>query len=281
MSMVWRLGTKTLDCSAPRVIAIVNAAPDSFFAGSRLPAGQEDRRASLEALLAAAPDVIDVGGLSTRPGSRPVSTAEETSRVVPVIEELRRLDAHVPITVDTYTAEVAEAALSAGADGVNDISAGRLDPRLLEVVAHSGCGYVLMHMQGTPQTMQDAPCYADCVGEVREFLRSGLERLAALGIALERVVVDPGIGFGKRFEDNLALVRDAAALRELGRPLVFGVSRKSFLGRLTGAQDPADRLAATLGVTWRLLECGVMLHRVHDAAAVRQLMNAWAGLRAG
>ena len=278
--MVWRLGTKTLDCSAPRVIAIVNAAPDSFFAGSRLPAGQDDRRASLEGLFAAAPDVIDVGGLSTRPGSRPVSAAEELGRVVPVIEELRRLDAQVPITVDTYTAEVAEAALATGADGVNDISAGRLDARLLEVVAHSGCGYVLMHMQGTPQTMQDAPCYADCVGEVREFLRAGLGRLPGLGIAEECVVVDPGIGFGKCFEDNLALVRDAAALLALGRPLLYGVSRKSFLGRLTGAQDPADRLAPTLGVTWRLLECGVMLHRVHDAAAVRQLIDTWVGLRA-
>jgi dihydropteroate synthase len=262
------------------VIAIVNATPDSFYAASRVGTGAGLREA-LGALLDAQPDAVDVGGQSTRPGSARVGAAEELRRVLPVIAALRELSAALPITVDTFCADVAREGLSAGADGVNDISAGRLDPALLGVVAASGCGYVLMHMQGEPQTMQQAPEYADCLGEVRGFLAAELARLERLGVARERVVLDPGIGFGKRLPDNLALIRGAEALAALGRPLLYGVSRKSFIGKLGGAEDPAARLPGTLGVTWELLCRGVMLHRVHDPRPVRQLIAVWEAVHAG
>jgi dihydropteroate synthase len=290
---LWETGPRSIDCSAPRVLAIVNATPDSFHADSRLsaeflPGGGKQLCQRLAELLEAGPDIIDVGGQSTRPGSTPVGAEEELRRVMPVLELLRGLAPELPLSVDTYHAPVARAALATGACIVNDISAGSLDPRLLAVVAGSGCGYVLMHMQGTPATMQQAPRYADCVGEVHEFFAAQLERLERLGIARERVVLDPGIGFGKRLEDNLRLIRDAAKFSDLGRPLLYGISRKAFIGQLAfppdsaaadpRSADPALRLPGTLGVSWELLSQGVMLHRVHDAAAQRQLGALWQAL---
>ena len=195
MSVRWRLGSKVIDCTAPRVMAVANITPDSFFSGSRVDESPDPQRAALLGLIEAGADIIDVGGQSTRPGSERVGPAEELSRVLPAIEELRWLSDSVPITVGTYYAEVARAALEAGADGINDVSAGRLDPRLLPLVAESGCGYVLMHMQGTPETMQQAPSYQDCAGEVRQFLAERLSELDRLGVDRECVVLDPGIGF--------------------------------------------------------------------------------------
>ena len=235
---------------------------------------------------------MDVGGQSSRPGSLRVDSAEELRRVLPVITKLRRQSAELPITVDTYSAEVARGALDSGADGVNDISAGRLDPALLDVVAKRGCGYVLMHMLGTPETMQQAPHYDDCVGEIYTFLEQHLAQLEQRGIPRQRVVVDPGVGFGKRVEDNLALIREAGRFLALGRPVLYGISRKAFIGRLAyppAADGQADarageaalRLPGTLGLTWALLSSGVMLHRVHDAAEAAQLTRLWAALRAG
>lgn len=270
----WLLGDKLIDCASPRIMAILNATPDSFFTGSRLDA-EVSLSDQLSALLHKEPDIIDVGGQSTRPGSVRVSAQEEIANTLPVIKELRKLGNHVPLTVDTYSAVVAEAALNAGADGVNDISAGRFDPRMLPLVAERCCGYVLMHMLGTPESMQQDPHYEDCLADVRGFLGERLTAAVVEGIAPERIVLDPGIGFGKRLEDNVKLLTSAAVLAELGRPLLYGVSRKSYIGAVTGEQDPARRLPGTLGTTWALLDQGVMLHRVHDVPETRQLMDVW------
>ena len=277
---VWRLGTRAISLDRPRIMAIANATPDSFYAGSRLGSDRGLLRESLAALLDAGPDVVDLGGQSTRPGSERVGAEEELRRVLPALEELRSLDGSVAVTVDTYHASVAAAALASGADGVNDISAGRMDPELWPLVARRGCGYVLMHMQGTPESMQREPSYGDCVAEVGGFLRDRMEALSALGVARGTVVADPGVGFGKRPGDNAALVRDARRVADLaGVPLLYGISRKSFIMHLSGAEDAADRLPGTLGVTWELLNQGVMLHRVHDVAAVRQLCDVWWGIQ--
>lgn len=278
MNTNWLLGGKVIDCSKPRVMAIVNATPDSFFAGSRLATTEAERNGALERLVAHHPDVIDVGGQSTRPGSERVGVDEEMSRVLPVIEAIRRIDAAVPITVDTYRSQVAQHALDAGADGVNDVSACRFDIDLMQVVTKSGCGYVLMHMLGTPKVMQLDPHYGDCLGEVSAFLLQRLDDLVHAGVKPQQIVVDPGIGFGKLLENNLALIKGASQLCGLGRPVLFGISRKRFIGELTGADDAAQRLAGTLGLTWELLNAGVMLHRVHDVVATQQLFRVWAGL---
>jgi len=268
-----------IDCSRPRIMAILNATPDSFHPGSRLPDNRAALSIRLNNLLQQQPDMVDIGGQSTRPGSERVGADEELRRVLPVIEELRRQDPHVPVTIDTYHAEVARAALDSGANAVNDISAGRLDPGLTELVAQRGCGYVLMHMLGTPETMQQEPCYSNCHQEIREFFEQELERLEQAGIARERIVLDPGIGFGKRLGDNLDLITWAKSFLELGRPLLYGVSLKRFIGELSGEQDTANRVSGTLGVIWELLSQGVMIHRVHDVATARQMVNVWMGLR--
>jgi dihydropteroate synthase len=275
----WLLGNKLIDCASPRIVAILNATLDSFYAGSRLDA-KRPLADQLRELLSQGPDIIDIGGQSTRPSSVRVSDRDEIARVLPVIEELRKLDGHVPLTVDTYNAMVAEAALDAGADGVNDISAGRFDPRMLPLIAERRCGYILMHMLGTPESMQQNPHYENCLAEVRGFLGERLAAAVTEGVAPERIVLDPGIGFGKLLEDNVELLTGAAVLAELGRPLLFGVSRKSYIGAMSGEQDPARRLPGTLGTTWALLDQGVMLHRVHDVPVTRQLMDVWRGLGA-
>jgi dihydropteroate synthase len=285
-SQFWHLGTRRIDLSRPRVMAVVNATPDSFHAGSliasELPAVLQP---ALAALLAQGPDIIDIGGQSTRPGSPRVGPQEELRRVRPVLAELRRLDGAIPVTVDTYHADVARAALDLGADGINDVSAGRFDPALLDVVARAQCGYVLMHMLGTPEMMQDNPHYTDCAGEVEAFLRNGLAELERRGLARERVALDPGIGFGKRLQDNFDLLRAAGRLAALGAPLLYGVSRKRFILNACAAlpeavqpQDTAQRLPGTAAVTWYLLGQGVMLHRLHDVAAARQVFALWEGL---
>jgi dihydropteroate synthase len=284
---VWLLGTKRLDLAAPRVMAVVNAAPDSFWTGSLVDAEMPALLVpALKHLLAQGPDIVDIGGQSTRPGSRRVGPAQELRRVLPALAALRELDPQIPVTVDTYHAAVAEAALAAGADGINDIGAGRLDPRLWEVVADRQAGYVLMHMQGTPETMQAQPHYTDCVGEVEAFLADRLAAAECSGISRDRIALDPGIGFGKRLQDNLELLNAASRLAELGAPLLYGVSRKSFI--LTACQalpeavrpvDAAQRLPGTLAVTWHLLNQGVMLHRLHDVDAARQVFALWQALR--
>jgi dihydropteroate synthase len=289
----WQLaGGLNLELARPRIMAIINTTPDSFFADSRFDPSSSQLNEQLARIAAQAPDIFDVGGQSTRPGSARVSAQDELARVLPVITRLRTIAPAIPVSIDTYHSWVAREAIAAGAAIVNDVSAGSFDPGLLDVVAEAGCGYVLMHMRGTPETMQDSPDYRDCVSEVGDFFEEKLAVLAARGIEQQSIVLDPGIGFGKRVEDNLALIAAAPQFAKLGRPLLYGISRKGFIGKLAAAADsptetaqakggnpaladPAHRLPGTLGLTWELLDRGVMLHRAHDVAATQQLFAVW------
>jgi dihydropteroate synthase len=251
-------------------MGVVNVTPDSFSDGGLyLDAGKAVAR-GLE-LAAEGADILDVGGESTRPGSRPTPEAEERGRVVPVIAALRERTPAL-ISVDTTKAAVARAALDAGADIVNDTSALRFDPAMAGVVARSGAGLVLMHMQGTPLTMQDAPRYDDLLGEIRGFLAERIRVAAAAGIPEERIIVDPGIGFGKTFEGNLELLRGQEAFHALGRPLLMGFSRKAFLGRILD-RPPAERLEGTIAAAVLAVERGAHILRVHDVGPVARAVR--------
>lgn len=246
------------------VMGIVNVTPDSFSDGG----AHADRDAAVahaEALLAAGADLVDVGGESTRPGAEPVDEETELARVVPVVERLA--GAGAVVSVDTSKAAVARAAVEAGAALVNDVSAGRLDDGLWAAVAELGVPYVLMHMQGTPRTMQDDPTYDDVVAEVFEQLASDLAGLEAAGVARDAVVVDPGIGFGKTTEHNLALLRATRQFRSLGRPVLVGASRKRFLGEVTGVDEAADRVHGSAAAAAVAVAGGAHMVRVHDVAA--------------
>ena len=253
------------------LMGVVNVTPDSFADGGRY---YEAERAVARALELAADgaDILDIGGESTRPGSLPVSEAEELRRVAPVVAALRpRTEAL--ISVDTTKAAVARAALEAGADMVNDTSAFRFDPAMPGVVARSGAAVVLMHMRGTPLTMQDDPRYDDLLGEISAFLAERMRVAEAAGIPRERIVVDPGIGFGKTFEDNLALLRRQEAFQALGRPVLMGFSRKAFLGRILGL-PPGERLEGTIAAAVLSAERGAHILRVHDVGPVARAVRA-------
>jgi dihydropteroate synthase len=257
----------------PRVwlMGVVNVTPDSFSDGGRyLDTGKAVDR-GLE-LVADGADIVDVGGESTRPGSRPVPESEEIGRVLPVVAGLRR-QTRALISVDTTKAAVARAALDAGADVVNDTSAFRFDPAMPGVVARAGAAVVLMHMQGTPLTMQTAPRYDDLVGEIAAFLAERLRIAAAAGIPGERMIVDPGIGFGKTVAHNLELLRRQADFLALGRPLLLGFSRKAFLGAVLGL--PSDeRLEGTIAAAVLSVERGAHILRVHDVGPVARAVRA-------
>jgi dihydropteroate synthase len=222
-------------------------------------------------LVAEGADLLDLGAESTRPGSAPVPAEEEERRLLPVLRALRP-QVQVPLSIDTTTASVARAALDLGADLVNDISGLRRDPHMLPLLAAHRCGVVLMHMQGEPRTMQAAPHYTDVVADVSGWLQRRLEEIAAAGVAPERVLLDPGLGFGKRFEDNLDLLRNLARLRAAGRPLLVGASRKSFIGRLLDEPVPERRSEGDLAVTAWCHAAHVEMLRVHDVRAARRLL---------
>ena len=248
--------------AATIVMGIVNVTPDSFSDGGRY----LDPAAAIahgRELLAAGADLLDVGGESTRPGAVAVTSEEEKQRVLPVIEALASDGARV--SVDTSKADVAAAALAAGAGIVNDVTA-LGDPEMAAVCAGARCGLVLMHMKGTPRTMQDAPTYEDVVAEVREFLAGRLEVAAAAGVDPERVWVDPGIGFGKTVEHNLELIARIDRIADLGRPVVVGASRKNFLGAITG-REVGERLGGSIAVALAAVAGGASVLRVHDVAA--------------
>ena len=253
------------------LVGILNATPDSFSDGGRL----ADVEAAVAAGLAMVQDgahVIDVGGESTRPGAQPVAAGVEIGRVVPVVERLAR---EVAVSVDTRKGEVAEAALRAGARVVNDVSGGR-DPRLLEAAARAGAALVLGHLRGEPATMQEHVRFEDVVAEVTAELGEAVARARAAGV--REVVADPGIGFGKRLEHNLALIANLGALKELGVPVMVGPSRKSFLGELTG--DPVEaRDRATLAACAVAVFAGADALRVHDVAGARRAVAVAAALR--
>lgn len=257
----------------PRLWGILNVTPDSFSDGGRHAGTAQAVEHGLR-LLQEGADVLDVGGESTRPGAAPVPLEEELRRVVPVIEGLRAAGVRAPLSVDTRKAAVAEAALAAGATIVNDVSAGRHDPGLFEVVRRAGAGLVLMHMQGEPGTMQRAPAYDDVVGEVRAFLAERRAAALGAGVGAGGLWIDPGIGFGKTLEHNLALLQALERLTADG-PLLLGASRKSFLGTLTGRLPP-DRLLGSLAAAARGFTAGVAALRVHDVAATRELLDVLA-----
>jgi dihydropteroate synthase len=275
-----RLGGRVLELGGrTAVMGIVNVTPDSFSdGGAHFAAG-----AAVEhglRLAAEGADILDVGGESTRPGAEPVPAAEELRRVLPVVEALAAR-AGVPVSVDTTKAEVAEAALAAGAVMVNDVSALRFDPRLGAVAAAAGAALVVMHMRGEPRTMQEAPAYGNLLAEVVAGLREGVARALAAGVDPERILVDPGIGFGKTAEHNLELLARLGELAVLGRPLVVGPSRKAFIGRVLGGAPPGERLEGTIAAACLAAERGAHLLRVHDVAAVRRGLAMADAIRGG
>jgi dihydropteroate synthase len=245
-----------------RVMGIVNVTPDSFSDGG-LFLDADAAIAHGRELIAEGADILDFGGESTRPGAEPVDAEEEARRVVPVIEALA--DTGVQISIDTTKAEVASRALRAGATIVNDVAAFRFDPEIAAVTADAGAGCVLMHMLGEPRTMQEDPRYAEVVSDVKAFLEERLEYATSQGVPEERIWLDPGIGFGKTLEHNLELIARLDEIVAIGRPVVFGASRKSFLGKLTGRQVD-ERLAGTIAANIIAHERGARIFRVHDVA---------------
>lgn len=245
------------------IMGIVNVTPDSFYdGGRRFDAGQAVAHGL--AMAASGADIVDIGGESSRPGAEPVSADDELARVIPVIESLRKQSA-VPISIDTYKAQVARAALYAGADIVNDISALRFDSAMTSVIAEEKVPVVLMHMQGTPRTMQAEPRYQDVVREVRDFLAAQLYEALDAGVAPQAIVIDPGIGFGKNLEHNLQLLRGLPDLAVLGQPLLVGVSRKAFIGKILKLEAD-QRLEGSLAAAVAAVLAGANILRVHDVA---------------
>jgi len=253
-----------------RIMGVVNVTPDSFSDGGAFLDRDAAVRHGLRLAFEGA-DLLDIGGESTRPGADPVGEREELDRVIPVIEGIRAENGDVRVSIDTSKAAVAAAAVDAGADYVNDVTALRGDPDMAAVVAERGVDVCLMHMLGTPRTMQAEARYDDVVGDVRAFLAARVEAAVAAGIALERIEVDPGIGFAKTIAHNLELLRRLRELTELGRPIVLGTSRKSFLGGLTG-RETAERMPATLATVVMGYERGAEVFRVHDVAPARDAL---------
>ena len=259
------------------LMGVVNVTPDSFSDGGDF---LDPQRAIAHAaeLVRAGADILDVGGESTRPGAPEVSAEEERERVVPVLEGL--VGVGVPVSIDTSKAAVAEAALDTGATWVNDVTAFRADPDLAALCATRRCEVVLMHMLGDPRTMQDDPRYDDVVDDVRAFLAGRVEAAVAAGVDEDRIWVDPGIGFGKTVEHNLELIRRLGELRDLGRPILVGASRKSFIGKITG-REVTDRLGGTIAAGVLAVRNGADGIRVHDVAAHRDALQTLRAVRDG
>jgi dihydropteroate synthase len=253
----------------PRIMGILNVTPDSFSDGGEWFHFDEAVRHGRH-LVAEGADILDIGGESTRPGAGPVALDEELRRVVPVVRALGETGAQ--LSVDTTKLTVAEAAVEAGATFVNDVTAFRHEPEIAGFVADSRCDCCLMHMLGEPRTMQQDPRYEDVVDDVRAFLEERAEFAVREGVREDRIMVDPGIGFGKTLDHNLELLRRLDEIVTIGFPVVIGTSRKSFLGRLTGRDDPHDRVAATLATTVLALERGAAVFRVHDVGPTKDAL---------
>ena len=258
----------------PAIMGVLNVTPDSFSDGGLF----VDPRAALDhalGMIDQGADIIDVGPESTRPGSDPVPSEEQLARAIPVIAGLRRARPEAPISIDTRDAGVARAAIEAGAGLVNDISALSADRDMAQVVVETGVGVVLMHLPGTPRTMQTAvggPVYDDVVGAVTDYLRQRVEFAVSRGIPRQRIIVDPGLGFGKTVEHNLQLMRRLAELSGLGVPVLVGASRKSFIGQVTGVDTPADRLPGSLACAAVAVLAGAAIIRVHDVPQTRPVI---------
>jgi dihydropteroate synthase len=264
------VGDRTLGPD-PVLVGVLNVTPDSFSDGGDF-LDPAKAAAHAAAMLDEGAGIIDVGGESTRPGSDRVPREEEARRVVPVIEEILANSPDAIVSIDTYRAATAEAALGAGARIVNDVTALRGDPRMAGVVAEARCPVVLMHMLGEPKTMQHDPRYADVVREVRDFLAGRAEHAVAAGVEPENVILDPGIGFGKKLEHNLALLRHLDELVALGFPVLVGASRKSSLGTITGVKEARDRVPGTVAANVIAYERGATLFRVHDVWLNREAL---------
>ena len=270
----WTLKTRDLTpAGRPLLMGILNVTPDSFSDGGQFQLGENAIARALQ-MEADGADIIDIGGESTRPGAEPVMLEEELRRTIPVIRGLATR-VRIPISIDTTKAEVARQALEAGAEIVNDISGLTFDPDMLEVCRLHDAGICLMHIQGTPQTMQQNPTYIDVVQEVIDFLQRQVDRCLMAGILPERMCVDPGIGFGKTAEHNLQLLKSVSHLqRDLQRPVLIGHSRKRFLSKILG-RSVEERESGTIGVSIALAEQGVDILRIHDVRSVRDALVAW------
>lgn len=280
-AMGWLLSTRSGSIDAARrtaLMGIVNVTPDSFSDGGRYFDPGKAISHGID-LAREGADIIDVGGESTRPGARPLSAREEIERVLPVIRGLRRA-VPIPISVDTYKADVARAALAEGADMVNDISALRFDAAMAPLIAAEKVPVVLMHMQGAPQTMQQRPRYQNVVQEVREFLQSRIDFALEAGVEADRIIIDPGIGFGKELDHNLALLRGIPILVSLGRPILVGPSRKTFIGKILEV-GPEERLEGSLAAAVAAVLAGANMIRTHDVKEARRAIRIADALRFG
>ena len=277
---LWKIAGETIDFSTGALLmGVLNVTPDSFSDGGKffdveIATGHGLRMAKEGAR------IIDIGGESTRPGAVAVEETEELNRVLPVLAKLQVAAEGALISIDTSKSGVARKAVRAGASIINDITGGRGDPAMFAAAAEVGAGFIIMHMQGTPRTMQIDPHYGDVVAEVREFFRQQYERALECGIDPMAIAFDPGIGFGKTLQHNLELLRNLAQLRVHGRPLIVGVSRKAFLGKLIGSREVGDRLAPTLALTALLRERGADVLRVHDVKSNLAALRAVEGFLA-
>ena len=275
--MHWQTSRFDIDLTRPKVMGIVNVTPDSFSDGGQH-AGTRAALAHCEQLLKDGAHILDIGGESTRPGSPAVPLDEELARVLPVVREAVKLG--VPLSVDTYKPEVMRAVLDEGADIINDIWALRQGNALQVVASHPRCGVCLMHMHRDPQTMQVAPMQGDVVPLVAEFLRVRVSALRALNVAAERIVLDPGIGFGKTVEQNFSLLARQQELLVEGYPLLAGWSRKSSLGAVTGRELPAERVSASVAAALLAVDRGGRVVRVHDVRETCDVLAVWAAMQA-
>jgi len=262
----WRLDLGT----RPHLMGVINVTPDSFSDGGDFYSCESAVEQGLR-LVAEGADILDIGGESTRPGAELLSLKDELARVLPVIEALsEKVD--LPLSIDTYKSKVAEAALKAGAAMINDISAGRFDYKILHLAAEVGVPLILMHMQGEPRHMQNNPTYGDLMGEIKYFLAQAVQRAEKAGVAGEKIIIDPGIGFGKTFDHNLTLINRLKELTELGRPIMIGPSRKAFLGHILGGAPPKERDSATAAAVTLAVYNGADIVRVHNVGLAKQAL---------
>jgi dihydropteroate synthase len=250
------------------IMGVLNVTPDSFSDGGQFTT-PESALAQVEQMDAYI-DILDIGGESTRPQALPVSAAEEMDRILPIIEAVRKHYPHLPISVDTVKSSVAKAAIAAGADIINDVSAGRFDPDMLLLAGHLQVPVILMHMQGEPRTMQVKPQYDDVVGQIKQFLGDAITIARACGVPTHLIAIDPGIGFGKTLDHNLEILRHIADFKDLRSPILMGVSRKSFIGVICDRPDPRDRLYGTIAACNACVAGGADILRVHDPQAVAE-----------
>ncbi|MEO0357885.1 MAG: dihydropteroate synthase [Pseudomonadota bacterium] len=268
-----------MDMARPNIMGILNVTPDSFSDGGRFNSTATGLDQAM-AMVAQGADILDIGGESTRPGAQEVSIDEELDRTIPVIQSIRaRSD--VPISIDTRKATVGQAALDAGATVINDVSAFVFDPGLAQVTANAGAPACLMHAQGLPDTMQDNPTYTDVVAEVASALSERVHFAERQGVAQGKIIIDPGIGFGKTLDHNLQLMQALSQLHGLGLPILVGASRKRFIGTLTGVENAGDRVHGSVAVALAAIAQGAQIVRVHDVAATKQAITMWMAIQNG